>query len=425
MELDTTQCGLHNAILEIYCKSCHAYLCPKCIIIHATICGSPNYCHIIDYVNTEIMQKIDKIIVKHGNATKEEKSQITPEIIEEINGLSTKCEILSESFASNINTIENLLTKLKGLFGKKKIADINYLENLMLSIEQSREKINCSIKKDKTKDLLRNIIMLENFANQLVAEKQTIHIPSLLGTSIEKLKEISLNPKKAQEDLINLKSVMFTQGIIPFICDWKFDEKLLPDNLVLDAAKLYVRCKNRKTINYAVGDTPISEGKMAFELVGEFKQDGDGFGIIEKEMILGKKDKNTEKLNPDIQKHLIGMVHKNEIKNIQAIKNTLLVHDKTYKVYVDMINFEIEIWSKLFHLKGTLIPGKSYVPIVICGGNKSQFTVKPIQELTETWMSHEEINPPPPPKKEKKDEKEEKPAEEEDADFGFGGLFDD
>jgi len=382
MEYDPNKCIFHNKDIEVACITCDSYMCPYCVSDHGKQCSNPNFTHILGYASMKTMNILDNLLKKNSTQTEKEKTE-SVNIQNLLLKLSTHMEKTAAQYSLIIKQIEKLSKRLTETQIIKSGPE-NSAESNVRGLEMNKKQLQNALKKNDIKSTCKIVQIIDSYEK---ATSERVDNDLIINTLHDGEKILSKALHAADISICDAKGLSakyrHLSNVKELNSKWKLDNKYKPkDSYISDNL---LRCGNSAQTKYSVfiGDLPISEGYMAYEinpnkLTTEKKE---GFGIVEFDKFI---EYHTGKITIDnLLKHFIGCFYKNAPMNMSAAKGAGLQTNCKYYVKIDCVTGSLRISGKGISYSADIMMGTTYVPCFIAYSQKSKMTIRPLSNYCE------------------------------------------
>ena len=379
MAAKSVTCPEHERLMELICKTCGAYLCPECVTTHNSSGHEPLYVHALAHSAKQI-SSLDSVMV----AIAENSGQIeaeAQEIIPQLQALNPIFDSVVGSYAKNVDRIKGLQSKLKVL----STTNANYPQRIQENLLQLKAQLVKGLATKNYGEVAKICGIVEKEREILETEPK----PLAFGGALESLsKDLILH-----NDLISaarkLTSKLGLLGIYAYYGEWQLAKKYCSSTAILSEDGLTFESKDSSGQVAIIGDTPISEGLMAFEVTPiKFSRVGrEGFGIIDRELFMA----TGSGLKVPLHEAMLGFLYKPDETGAQGVRKTGMHLNEKYQVHVNMMDYSLRIQGKDLDIKIDLHVGTEYVPFILCAASGSKISVQPLESYGEVVYEKIEI----------------------------------
>eukprot|EP01022_Parablepharisma_sp_SALTPOND_P023169 TRINITY_DN480_c0_g2_i2.p2 TRINITY_DN480_c0_g2~~TRINITY_DN480_c0_g2_i2.p2 ORF type:complete len:501 (-),score=38.85 TRINITY_DN480_c0_g2_i2:993-2495(-) len=379
MELQVTNCLRHNRTNEMFCQTCHRYICTECLSDHDADGHEGEYVHILKYSPEKILPVIDSLIKSSGERQKAAENDSAEIVILLQNSLPKLLGIV-EAHSRRIEDLKNTLSRLKK-FSKTNLKAAS-AANVMKGIELDRERLEKAIKEKKTEEALKLSLKTEAEA-ELSKSHQSI---SVLVENFQKAME-NLEKNGGYEHVSEAVGKMVTKcnslRLVQYVNDWKCDRNYLTHKMYLSADGLTFGNTASSGYPAIIGNVPFDTSLYAFEVIPSSLDcsGNEGFGIIEKEAYLNAH--RNDPTTPTVYNDMIGFLYPNHAKNMTAIRMSDMEMDRKYYIKVNMIELAMILFGPGVLFKASLEPNKVYYPCFSCGCSNNRLKIRPLDSFDE------------------------------------------
>ena len=372
-------CLLHSRVNEVVCEVCRSYICPECISVHTIECPNASFTHVLGYASTKVIPKLESIqerVIIHAGKLKEGLAET------DLKGFTNDLLKAAEAYDSNVKNLEKLLNDLERVQAQHP-ESTNFAGLRVRTLEKEKGKFDKAIKGKDIKNLLKSMQQITILdPNNMEAAAA---IPPMIKSFKDGLDSLAGNIAVSKAIIADTKTIVEQfgyLGISTYHAKWKLDIKYKTDKISLDPHCLKFACKQGGPVAI-IGNTPIKEGRMAYEVVlqGLEKVGKEGFGVVK----LSKFKSCWTAANPmtSLTDGFIGCLFKNEVRGVIGVKSTDLEMNKKYYVRIDTGTCSVNITGPETCYSGDLEPGEEYVPCLICESTKSKISIRPLNSFCE------------------------------------------
>eukprot|EP00831_Metopus_contortus_P051008 TRINITY_DN42847_c0_g2_i2.p1 TRINITY_DN42847_c0_g2~~TRINITY_DN42847_c0_g2_i2.p1 ORF type:complete len:410 (-),score=77.99 TRINITY_DN42847_c0_g2_i2:86-1282(-) len=379
MENVMLKCIVHDALNELVCDHCKAFVCTQCLTEHIHPGKAPKFIHILKYAPENILPKIDSIVaeIQKKSAGIEEDAH---ETIKALSMIIKKLNDIVDGHGTRIKHLKSVVGRLSS-YGKMKLRE-DFGSSIASGIKADKEKLEQAIKDQNIRTAAQLTLKVESELALNEKQESAVSLVKKMEVALTTMDNLEIY-KEATNLVTLLLNKFHSLRFAPFESEWTIDKQYISTKMSVSEDGLTYHPTVSNGYPAIIGTISTEIGQFAYRVIPESLccNGKEGFGIIDKKKYLAAV--GADPVTPTVYDSMIGFCYNQDVKNMKVEQSSVMQMGAKYYVKVDMQELKCTITGPGLHLVAELESGVAYAPCFSVGCTSNRLKIKPLSSFEE------------------------------------------